>query len=638
MADNTILRDATYISTDNPNVEAKIEWYSWHNDGSNFKSTKYKAELYIRCIEGEISESGYWIFGIVGNPESQLPEMESQTFYARPGVIGGEWVKIGEAEGSKSYQNYLWGVFDVLVYAAFDNFKFTYSGEWILREEKSKTLITSIESGNIYVNSPITIKYFPLCSQAETKIEIMRFLSLQTEAIKEIDIGRQSAKEHSIEIILSEDELDKIYSSLTESESKFHIHVEATTYIDGHFYGSSLKSIDVSVPNTEQTRPTADITIEAVNDLEPPFDKVFMPGTTKARVCVSNLEAKYGAEVKSVWLRVNGETHNLKEDVAKDIELSGSGDTVAKICIVDTRGVSTTYERTIATVNYTSPRVLPPTGESDVVCARCDAEGNAVPDGSYIHIAARRSYCKAIQDGVQYNFCRLDVRYKASGGDYSEWETLYGGEEKDGELLPDDISSGALFGGNISPEKSYAVQIRAVDTLGNEHILTVNVPTDKVYMHRAASRRSLGIGKYAEENNVVDVAEDIDLIIRGRLRFPNDAWVSLGLSDSAYISEPDEEDKGYGRAGAGCFYRVSDGGHHVYAAFNCAAASGYNGTINKEPLLEEIRPTNTVFSHCIAYVGDVVVKVGTDGFIYVELEAESYRRCKWIDGYIDYWI
>ncbi len=56
-----------------------------------------------------------------------------------------------------------------------------------------------------------------------------------------------------------------------------------------------------------------------------------------------------------------------------------------------------------------------------------------------------------------------------------------------------------------------------VDTIGNHTSVTFTIPTDKVYMHRDGTRNSLGIGKYVEEDNVVDVAEGITVKVRGGL-------------------------------------------------------------------------------------------------------------------------
>ena len=60
--------------------------------------------------------------------------------------------------------------------------------------------------------------------------------------------------------------------------------------------------------------------------------------------------------------------------------------------------------------------------------------------------------------------------------------------------------------------------MQAIDDLGEYSLTTINVPTDKVYLHKAGSINSLGIGKYAEEENTVDISEEMEVVVRGGFR------------------------------------------------------------------------------------------------------------------------
>jgi hypothetical protein len=189
---------------------------------------------------------------------------------------------------------------------------------------------------------------------------------------------------------------------------------------------------------------------------------------------------------------------------------------------------------------------------------------------------------------------------------------------------------------------SYVVQVGVVDTLGEEDTTTVSIPTAKIYMHRAGSINSLGIGKYAEEENTIDVAEEITTKFRGPVRFAGEAWINLGLS--ANVAESETNTGRWG--GTGCYYRACAGDKHIYVAFNCAFTfSGSAIQVNAEPIPEAYRPDRNVYAIC-ATGGRTVARilVNKSGNIFVDwiqvissAEQTASSTVKWIDGYIDYW-
>jgi hypothetical protein len=187
------------------------------------------------------------------------------------------------------------------------------------------------------------------------------------------------------------------------------------------------------------------------------------------------------------------------------------------------------------------------------------------------------------------------------------------------------------------------VQVGVVDTLGESDITTISIPTDKIYMHRAGSINSLGIGKYVEEENTIDLAEDITAKFRGKVKFAGEAWLNLGLSEGVAESESN-----CGRwGGTGCYYRVCAGDKHIYVAFNCAFTYANSSLqINAEAIPEAYRPKRNVYAIC-ATGGRAVARilVNKSGNVLVDwiqvissAEQTTSSTVKWIDGYIDYWV
>ena len=109
------------------------------------------------------------------------------------------------------------------------------------------------------------------------------------------------------------------------------------------------------------------------------------------------------------------------------------------------------------------------------------------------------------------------------------------------------------------------------------------------------------------------------------------AWTDLKLLQE--LSEV-----AIGRTETGCFYRVCDGGKHVYISFNCSFAYEDEALkVNKTLIPEEYRPKRDIFALCPTGDGSFArVIAGTDGQVLID-SAQS-PTVDWIDGYIDYWI
>ena len=207
----------------------------------------------------------------------------------------------------------------------------------------------------------------------------------------------------------------------------------------------------------------------------------------------------------------------------------------------------------------------------------------------------------------------------------------------------DEIDTGAILGGALLATKSYVVEVGVIDSLKEYDKVAIRIPTDKVYMHEAGSINSFAFGKYAEEANTFDIAEDITAKFRGNVKFLGESWVNLGLADG--VAESESNCGRYG--GTGCYYRVDAGGNHVYVAFNCAFTYANAALqVNKDPIPAEYRPARNAYAMC-ATGGRAVARalINKSGNILVDwiqvissAEQTASSTVKWIDGYIDYWI
>lgn len=272
----------------------------------------------------------------------------------------------------------------------------------------------------------------------------------------------------------------------------------------------SSATFTVTVPEDSSTKPDVEVELEPVSSLGSAFDGLYVQGKTKVKATIVT-EGKYGASIESAIMSVEGRKYVDGDSYTSDY-LSKYGDITVTIVATDSRGFSTTLTRKIPVIAYSKPQIIAASGESDVVAARCDADGNLTDGGTYLKIKAKRSYSPVNSGGVQHNFCKIRYRYKLeSAASYSSWATILAGDSIGG----DEIVTGALLGGVLAVSSTYLVQVQAIDDIGSNGYTTITVPTDKVYMHRDKGKRALAFGKYIEEENCIDIAEDIKLKVRG---------------------------------------------------------------------------------------------------------------------------
>lgn len=616
-------------TTGNQYIDAKIEWSSYH---LSFNESQVRAALYYRRNNTGFTTEGTGTFSITING-TKTSETKSLT-------IGTEWVKA--VEGVTAVEHDSDGGKTIKISASGSIFGTTLTSTNVsatvdLDTIPQATTIDSLSCATNYFNGTMTYKYTPKSKYDYNRCNISLNLNGEFMAVKSVSLGQQSPSQKTATVTLSESELGTIYERLpssTKGTLRFTFH----TYMDSgykHQVGDAgYKEITLNIPNISATQPTATMTVSPVSSLSSPFDALYIKGRTKVDVNFTDGEGKYGASIVSYTMSVNGKTYGspyTSEYITTDGNVAVTG------TITDSRGFSRTYTKTITFLPYNTPRILPVSGESEIVCARCDASGNLSESGTYLRIKAKRSYSKLVSGGAQKNYCSIQYRYKATNGAYTSWKVILSNT-----VSGDELDTGAMLDGALLATNSYVVQVCAIDSLAEKDITTINISTDKVYIHRAGSKNSLGIGKYVEEDNTIDIASDITTKFKGKVMFEGEAWTNLGLSSSVAESESNAGRWG----GTGCYYRACAGEKHVYVSFNCAFTySGSPITVNAEPIPSAYRPDRNVYALC-ATGGRTMARilVNNSGYILVDwiqvissAEQTASSTVKWIDGYIDYW-
>ena len=407
--------------------------------------------------------------------------------------------------------------------------------------------------------------------------------------------------------------------------------LKCTTMNGTALVGTGSATVRLHVPENEVTRPklTADgISLEPLSDLGSDFEGVYLRGKT-------GLRARITAESAYSYLTdymVTAGSLSAEGNPAVISLLVNDGTVRVTARVTDARGFSATASTTINVLPYTSPKVIPYSGYSQVICERAKENGELSSDGTYLAIRAGRSFSSVVLGGEEKNRCALRYRWKlGSGAEYGQWISLLNDTSPENQIsvLISDVVS--------SLEKSYTVQIEAVDNLGGSHVMTFQIMTEAVSFVLYDGPDGAGFGKYPESPHVVDIASHMTLLVRGRLVVEGADWQDLGLAEGV-----SEDIIGIGRKPvSGCHYRVENG-NHVYLAFDGSFNFPTSPlVINRTPIPEEYRPRRPVMAVCLTDVGFAVCTGDTDGYIRVEAVypyKENTAAVSGMDGYIDYWI
>lgn len=370
--------------------------------------------------------------------------------------------------------------------------------------------LDALSCNTAYFNGTMTYKYTPKSSSYYNRCNIALNIDEVYTAVKTINLGQKSASQQTATVSLSESELSIIYNKIPNGK-KGTLRFTLRTYSDSGYStqigDAPYKEVTLTIPNISATQPTATLTLTPVSSLASPFNTLYIKGKSKVTVSLASGVGKYGATITSYKVSVAGKSGNSPYTSGY---LVNPGSVTITGTVTDSRGYSRTYTNTITVVDYSAPKIIPISTESEVIAARCNSSGSLSETGTYLKIKAKRSYSKVNISGANKNLCYIRYRYKKEGGSYSSWTTILATTASS-----DEVTTGALLSGALSVTSSYIVEVQAVDSIGEVGTTVLSIPTERVYMHKAGSINSFAFGEYVEEENTVSIAQDIGVRLKG---------------------------------------------------------------------------------------------------------------------------
>lgn len=468
-------------STDNEYMDVKILWSSTRDYDTN--SSTVTAALYYKR-----SNTGYTTYGtgnfIINIGGTKVGGSKYVT------ITGDAWVKAAEGSAVISHDDDGYGEVVISATGGIPGTSFTstsISGTAILDTIARASTITS--ASNTTLGKSCSVKWTPLSKAFRYKL----IFSLGDWSYETGAIHPNQTTAYTYATVIPLEVAEEIPSAKTGTMT-VTLYTYSNTAATTQVGDASSKTFTVTVPENSSTLPTVTMTLAAVNA----FNGYYLQGRSQVQATITGT-GQDGATITSRQMIVEGKYYG--SPFLSDY-LSTAGDVVVTGRVKDSRGYTNDAEKTISVLPYSHPAVLPSSGASAIVCARCYADGTLAEDGTYLRIQARRSYSKVTAGGVQQNFCTLRYRYRPeSTNTYSAWVTLLAGSDTDA----DTVDSGAISGVVSSTETTYYVQIGVVDDVGETDAVQFTVPTDFITIDCPEEHKGRRMGIF---RHVSDTTED----------------------------------------------------------------------------------------------------------------------------------
>lgn len=374
----------------------------------------------------------------------------------------------------------------------------TYSKNWELDSIPRGATLTSAPNFTDADNP--TIYYSNPAGAAVTSLQACISFTGSLDDVKYRDVPKTGASSYTFP--LTEAERTLLRNNTTGPSRTVYFCVR--TIIGGVTYYHTVPCT-LTIKESAATKPYVSMYVTLNNSSLPSkFNGIYIQGKSRVNVTLAAY-GQYNASITSRYAVIGGQTYNSDSFTSSVIQSSGKVDLIGYA--KDSRGFTNSDTKSIDVIAYSKPLVIPLNSENAILCYRSDGNGKRVSNSTSLWVKAQKSYYTITSGGEQKNFCALEYRYKLSSEAWSEsrhpWKELISksntATNEYNALIPSEV---------FDTKKSYTVQIRAIDDIGEYDSKTFDIPTEDVTMHLRKGGKGVAIGKYAELENYFEVDYD----------------------------------------------------------------------------------------------------------------------------------
>ncbi len=308
----------------------------------------------------------------------------------------------------------------------------------------------------------------------------------------------------SYQFELTEEEIN-ILRNNTTSDSRNVIFFIRTTIGSVTYYSTDTKLF--TVVETDDTRPSVSMTATLNNgSLPSKFDGLYIQGKSRLDVSIS-AQGKYSATITGYSANIGGEVYNPQTIPFLSNVLQKAG----KVSIIgyakDSRKFTGSKTQDIVVDEYSKPLVIPLDSETAIYCYRSDGNGKRVGNSTSVWIKAKRFYYSLSGK----NQCAFEWRKKLvteawdDGNEDHKWNDLIPKTDTESSEY-----NALLSGVEFDLKKSYTVQIRAIDDIGEQDLKTFEIPTQDVALHLGKGGKNVSVGTYCDYSKEYTFYSDWD--------------------------------------------------------------------------------------------------------------------------------
>lgn len=287
---------------------------------------------------------------------------------------------------------------------------------------------------------------------------------------------------------------------------------KGTMQVSLYTYSDAEATVQVGNPHTttvqvvlsedENTMPTISMSLSAITPYEK-FSNLYLRGISKVKATFEG-EGKYDAYIVAYSLQVEGGRYaepNASKEYISDV-LTYSGEQTIVGFVSDSRWFGNNVSEKINVIAYEAPYISPSSANNRVICERCDKDGNAKDDGTYLHIKGKRNYTKIDTDGI-VNTCTVSCKYKAEGGNWSDEIAVHPYTDTSTDefdvVLADIVTDTTL---------TYTIELRIVDDTNIPATMHFYIPSEEVAFHLREGGGGAAFGKYSITPDLLECVWD----------------------------------------------------------------------------------------------------------------------------------
>lgn len=242
----------------------------------------------------------------------------------------------------------------------------------------------------------------------------------------------------------------------------------------------------------------------------------------KATLDTSKITCNYGSTLREVRISCNSFNTSVTTSGTFNLGKAITGNNIVTITAYDSRGLSTTYTKTIVGEAYSPPSF------NSLSVIRCDASGKESSSGTYYAVTPSVSHTS--YDGK--NGLLIKTRWQVFGGTYSSYIDV-----------ENNVKSAPQGGGNIATTSSYLIEVFAIDTFSQSSTQTRTLTNTSVAATLNLKSNGLGAAFFGLSSR------DKELTVFGRVGVTptiDDVKFDKGNYDGALLMSVGGKDRGVG--------------------------------------------------------------------------------------------